>query len=449
MSIPRWRTNIALGAALVLSATAGLTLGGNTSASAEQADVTITATPIESNRVRVDWTTTRTDITGWNVGRDGYDDRGTPAWSTDKAAGDRSHTFNSLVVGTTYTFTLIPKTASGDLPAVTATATAGGGDGTPPPSSGEVTITATPIESNRVRVDWTTTRTDITGWNVGRDGYDDRGTPAWSTDKAAGDRSHTFNSLVVGTTYTFTLIPKTASGDLPAVTATATAGGGDGTPPPSSGDTAQATQNWGAPVWSDDFNGTAPSSAWGLYDDPGNQHGVRKPENCQVSNGTLKLVSETNRDTCGMSHERDQTHGRWEARVKSTGTGWKSLFIIWPYINEGWPRYGEYDWREHTAGSSCYTGFLHYPSVDNRQEGLPDKCPSGGTSQWHNVAFEWSSTRMAGWVDGVLWYQFNCASYGNLCDMPAGHLTIQNDDHGDAAGHSAVTEVDWVRGWDL
>jgi hypothetical protein len=443
---PRWWVNTALAGVLVLVATAGLTLGGQNPAAARQSEVTISATVLDQDRVRVDWTTTRTDISGWNVGRNGVDDLGTGPWATDKAAGDRSHTFNSLVAGTTYTFTLIPKTAAGNLTAVTTTAKPGDG-GTPPPQ-GEVTISATVLDQDRVRVDWTTTRTDISGWNVGRNGVDDLGTGPWATDKAAGDRSHTFNSLVAGTTYTFTLIPKTAAGNLAAVSTTAKPGDG-GTPPPSQGDTAQATQNWGAPVWSDDFNGTAPGAAWGLYDDPGNQHGVRKPENCQVSNGALRLISEPNLDTCGMAHHRTQTHGRWEARVKSTGSGWKSLFIIWPDPGD-WPANGEYDWREHSAGTACYTGFLHYPGHTPRvQEQLPDNCAAGGTAQWHNVAFEWSSTRMAGWVDGVLWYQFNCAANEDLCRMPAGHLTIQNDNQGGAPGHSAVTEVDWVRGWDL
>lgn len=204
---------------------------------------------------------------------------------------------------------------------------------------------------------------------------------------------------------------------------------------------------WGHVVRGRD--GTAPSADWGLYNSPGHQHGNRKPENCQVSNGTLRLVSEPNLDTCGMAHQRVQTHGRWEARVRSTGSGWMSLFIIWP--DPGiWPANGEYDWREHAAGAACYTGFLHYPGHTPKvQEQLPNNCAAGGTSQWHNVAFEWSSTRMAGWIDGKPWYEFNCAATEDLCRMPAGHLTLQNDNQGNGPGNSAVTEVDWVRGWDL
>lgn len=235
--------------------------------------------------------------------------------------------------------------------------------------------------------------------------------------------------------------------DYQLVGATPSPSGSSTSPVP--GDTAAGRFNWGAPVWSDDFNGTAPSADWGLYNSPGHQHGNRKPENCQVSNGTLKLVSEPNLDTCGMAHQRVQTHGRWEARVKSTGSGWMSLFIIWPDPGN-WPANGEYDWREHAAGAACYTGFLHYPGHTPKvQEQLPNNCAGGGTSQWHNVAFEWSTTRMAGWIDGNPWYEFNCASVEDLCRMPAGHLTFQNDNQGSASGNSAVTEVDWVRGWDL
>lgn len=220
--------------------------------------------------------------------------------------------------------------------------------------------------------------------------------------------------------------------------------------PPAQDDTAAGRNNWGTPVWTDDFTGTAPGPDWGLYDSPGHQHGNRKPENCQVSAGVVRLVSEPNLDTCGMAHKRVQTHGRWEARVRSTGSGWMSLFIIWPDPGT-WPDNGEYDWREHRAGAACYSGFLHYPDVlPGLQEELPPYCAAGGTSQWHNVAFEWSPTRMAGWVDGNLWYEYDCAAVEDLCRMPAGHLTFQNDSQdGGGAGHSALTEVDWVRGWDL
>jgi hypothetical protein len=69
-----------------------------------------------------------------------------------------------------------------------------------------------------------------------------------------------------------------------------------------------------------------------------------------------------------------------------------------------------------------------------------------GTAQWHHVAFEWSADSMKGWVDGQLWYDI--PANADLTQMPAGHLTIQQDDQGSGAGNAATMEVDWVKGWD-
>jgi hypothetical protein len=54
---------------------------------------------------------------------------------------------------------------------------------------------------------------------------------------------------------------------------------------------------------------------------------------------------------------------------------------------------------------------------------------------------------MKGWVDGQLWYDI--PANADLTQMPAGHLTIQQDDQGSGAGNAATMEVDWVKGWDL
>lgn len=312
---------------------------------------------------------------------------------------------------------------------------------TGPRAEPAVTVTATVLNADQVRIDWTSALSpQPASWTVGRDGIDDFGTGPWSTTVAGTTRTFTFNSLIAGQQYTLTVTP---AGSTHGYTATATPGS---TTPP--GDTAQETQNWGASVWQDDFNGSAVGPMWGVYTDPDNQHGNRQPSQCQVSGGTLKLVSLPDRRTCGMAHLRNQTHGRWEARVRTSGSGWMSLFIIWPQ-SDIWPEDGEYDWMEQRAGADCYGGFLHYPVPPPvRQEVLPQNAVSCvGTTQWHHVAFEWSAGTMKGWVDGRLWYSIS----GNalLTEMPAGHVTIQQDDQGAGAGNSAIQEVDWVKGWDL
>jgi hypothetical protein len=403
------------------------------------AGVTVTATSLNDHQVKVDWTSTLNPQPGsWTVGRDGVDERGSGPWSTTVSGATRTWTFNSLITGQQYTFTVTP---AGSTDGSTATATPGAtvppGDPNPPPA---VTVTATVLNDHQVKVDWTSTLNPQPGsWTVGRDGVDERGSGPWSTTVSGATRTWTFNSLITGQQYTFTVTP---AGSTQGFTATATPGGA----PNPSGSTAQETQGWGAPVWQDDFNGTAVGSQWNTYNDPGSQHGNRQPSQCQVSGGSLKLVSLPDRRTCGMSHERDQTHGRWEARVKTSGAGWKSLFIIWPESNE-WND-GEYDWMEQTAGSNCYGGFMHYPGNPRSQEVVPQNSASCvGSAQWHHVAFEWTATSLKGWVDGRLWYTI--PAQGTLTRMPAGHVTIQQDDQGSGSGKSAIQEVDWIKGWDL
>lgn len=330
------------------------------------------------------------------------------------------------------------------LASLTGAAAGNGKDGPVSQRVAGVTVTATVLNENQVKVDWTSTLSpQPASWTVGRDGVDDNGSGPWSTTVSGATRTWTFNSLIAGQQYTFTVTP---AGSTQGFTATATPGGQPGGEPNPSGSTAQETQGWGAPVWQDDFNGTAVGSQWGVYTDPGNQHGNRQPSQCQVSGGSLKLVSLPDRRTCGMAHLRNQTHGRWEARVKTSGAGWKSLFIIWPESDE-WND-GEYDWMEQTAGSDCYGGFMHYPGDPRRQEVLPQNSASCvGSAQWHHVAFEWTATSLKGWVDGRLWYTI--PAMGTLTRMPAGHVTIQQDDQGSGSGNSALQEVDWIKGWDL
>ncbi|MCS7482552.1 hypothetical protein ACFFQW_11420 [Umezawaea endophytica] len=134
--------------------------------------------------------------------------------------------------------------------------------------------------------------------------------------------------------------------------------GGESNP---SGSTGQETRGWGAPVWQDDFNGTAVGSQWGVYTDPRSRHGNRQPSQCQVSGGSLKLA------------ESDE---------------WND---------------GEYVWVEKTAGGNCCGGFMHYPGDSRRQEVLPQNSASCvGSNQRHHVAFEWTASSLKGWADGRL-----------------------------------------------
>jgi LysM repeat protein len=108
----------------------------------------------------------------------------------------------------------------------------GGGTTDPPPTGTGTTgavpsLTATPLGNGQVRVDWTYTGTDVTSWDIGRDGTDTNGTGTWAkTGLPAGNGTWTFNILKGGTSYNFTLTGHTATGTIPAVTVSATPTGG-------------------------------------------------------------------------------------------------------------------------------------------------------------------------------------------------------------------------------
>lgn len=316
-----------------------------------------------------------------------------------------------------------------------------------------IQVTAQVLNDNQVKINWTVP-VGVTGWTVNRDGVDRNGTGPWTSAVLPPEtNTFTFNSLLAATEYTFTVSPQPAGtpGSVKATTQ------GTVTPPPTTtptppptggGGTAASNNNWGNPTWEYNFDNL---NGWGLYNDPGNQHGVRKPGQCVAVNGILELRSLPDRSTCGMADNlhKNIEYGRWETRVKSTGAGWMSLHIIWP-SSDVWPRDGERDWREHRAGANCFTGFIHYPGhTPQTQYQLPENAASCvDTKQWHNVAYEVTPTRMKGWVDGVLWYDKACDA--DLCQMPGGgHLTIQNDDQGNGGGNTATTFVDWVKYYKL
>ena len=139
----------------------------------------------------------------------------------------------------------------------------------------------------------------------------------------------------------------------------------------------------------------------------------------------------------------------------SGGASYHPVAIVWP-DSDRWPEDGEFDFMENSRpGDDHAEAFLHYPhsaSVSVQQE---HATKSGvDLSQWHNFGFEWTSTGISGFLDGVQWFSYAGGAISgtrqNIQDMPSGHLTLQLDNFNGASGNQPATmEVDWVRVYTL
>lgn len=341
---------------------------------------------------------------------------------------------------------------------------------TPPPAPVAVAAVATVVSDQAVKVDWTTTRTDITGWTVGRDGTDRNGTGPWSGPLPANATTQTFNLLRAATAYTFTVTPITAAGPLAPAVVTATTTGVVTPPPTGTGTEAAVKYNWGAavPAFTDEFNYVgAPDAAkwynpgsgaacWSGHDGNGKRCGDRST----VDGAKLVMTGLANGDTGLIGQLANRQYGRWEMRVRSENTGaangreYHPLGLIWP-TSEAWPRDGEYDFLENgKPGAACAEAYIHYPHPNlpvQQQHAVEQNC-GAPLSEWHNVAFEWAPEQVSGYIDGVEFFRYSGganSSRSAIQSMPSGKLVLQFDNFFGGNMTPAKYEVDWVRGYNL
>ncbi|GAA3924639.1 family 16 glycosylhydrolase [Actinoplanes auranticolor] len=330
----------------------------------------------------------------------------------------------------------------------------------------DVTLSAAP-GNGTVSITWRTDRKDITGWNVGRDGTDSRDNGPWSTERPADTRTHQFNLLKNESYYSFTVIPRTATGTLSPVTISARP---SATAPAGDGDQAAVRHNWGTARadFSDEFEyvGAPDATKWSQSKpscDPTPHHAdaLRCPEKTTVDNGRLIMTGSADAKSGWVGNKWKTTHGRWEARVRSKNTASSNgkqhhpLLLIFPSDNS-WPINGEYDFLENMApGEQCAQAFLHYPhdeDVDVQQVRKVQTDCGAPLSEWHNFAFEWTPDHIRGFIDGKEWYTLSGGGNSIRRDietMNNGRLTIQLDNFDGKGITPAMFEVAWVRVYDV
>lgn len=323
------------------------------------------------------------------------------------------------------------------------------------------------ITPTSIKVSWDTDRTDVKFWEVGRNGADSMGSGPWKTTSAADLREITFSALLAATPYDLTLTP-IFTDNTRGTTLTLTARtAGEPVPPPvtGSGKTAAEKFGWGTPdPVSDEFDyvGRPDPNKWSYPGEYGKGwaghtgNGRRMPECCEVKNGILVMTGKNNGDTGWLRQKKKVKYGRWEIRSRSRNTGsggalYHPLHLIWP-SPDVWPENGELDFVEYTdPDSKTASAWLHYPhrsGIAIQQAGPFTK--NCDMTQWHNFAFEWTSTGVRAWIDGEFWYEVKDgggpSGRKNIQDMPLGALTIQLDNFSkNGPWRPAVFEVDWVR----
>ena len=279
--------------------------------------------------------------------------------------------------------------------------------------------------------------------------------------------SHTDTGLTASTAYTYTVKAIDAAQNASAASAPVSVT----TNAAPSGATAAERFNWGTPLpASDEFNYGSPTqpavpdqTKWSLAGGGVNQcwpghagNGQRCDANTRVLGGVLRMTGAANGDSGWLGSRTGRQYGRWESRVRSTNTAasngrqYHPLLIIWPDSNR-WPEDGEYDYLENGApGESCAEAFLHYPHNPGavQQEFARETNCGASLTEWHNVAFEWTPTHVAGFIDGQEWFRFSGGATSTrrcIQCMPSGHLTIQLDNFFGTNMTAATYEVDWHR----
>jgi hypothetical protein len=213
-----------------------------------------------------------------------------------------------------------------------------------------------------------------------------------------------------------------------------------GEPPGSCGNTAAGANGWGAPTREENFD--SPSlPGWDVYDGPGHAgNGRRTSAAVNVSDGRLTITGDSSGNSGGMALFPGQKYGRWEACVRSTvaADGYHSVLLLWPDA-ENWPRGGEVDFMEIKTGSRQLVEGNLLSGHNKRWQG---STVAVDATQWHSWAVEWTSEKLAFYLDGRPWWTTT-----NTADLPPGsmHFCIQLDNFGGDLSEGGQLIADWVR----
>ena len=207
---------------------------------------------------------------------------------------------------------------------------------------------------------------------------------------------------------------------------------------PESGD------GWGAPGWSDEFDGPALDAGWSVYDSPGHAgNGLRRPGQVTVADGVLTQTGTADALSAGMlrTDHADRT-GRWEFRMRADqrDEGGAPYHLVLALIPVGVP-YDEgerdVDFAEADLGEPGVWLFVHHPP--RRQAYAMAELDM---TAWHTYAVEIADDHLTWFVDGRP--QVTLRETQVLPTTPLA-ANIQLDANVPAGLNPARLQVDWVR----
>ena len=231
-------------------------------------------------------------------------------------------------------------------------------------------------------------------------------------------------------------------------------------------------------VWSDEFNGSAISTAnWGFDLGGGGwgnnelQNYTSRPENARISNGML--VIETRRENFGgnaFTSARLKTQGKqsfgintWvEARINAPETQgiWPAFWMLGNSISTvGWPSCGEIDIME-IQGQNPFRNFgtIHWADQNGQHVSFGGIFNSSTslTSGFHTFAISRTGTSIKWYVDRVQYAEANISGGINSTSEFQGpffiilNVAVGGNFVGSPDGSTVFPQqmqVDWVRVW--
>jgi beta-glucanase (GH16 family) len=214
--------------------------------------------------------------------------------------------------------------------------------------------------------------------------------------------------------------------------------------------------SWGAPEFTDNFNGTTLGKSWSIYNSP-DAKPRRTKDSVRVSGGSLQLIGHYEAPYGyvggGISYNTNQLYGRWEVRFRAdAGEGYDPIVLLWPQGT--WPDDGEIDAIEMPNGSRQGANEYVHLGKNNQQVGGKKIPATVDFTKWHTIVVDWLPDHITFWLDGKAVWTVKRASgtAANYVPYTPFHLALQNDEGCDGACKptkatpaKVTMQVDWVK----